>query len=187
MKLSLRCTGDGSPVVAARYGASFQRHKISLKKSLRPAEQERADVAQARRRWMREQGMFDPARLVFLNETLPLPTWTAINRPFAARAERTRTIPRLSRRIGVCGRIQLGQMRESRHWNFKHAFEVAGTRAVILNCTAPNVRLPFHGRYNPSRSACDCLVTSALCGPAACSSRRVLMNSARSIRSSASI
>ena len=27
------------------------------------------DVARARRRWMREQGMFDPARLVFLDET----------------------------------------------------------------------------------------------------------------------
>ena len=47
----------------------FQRHKISVKKSLRAAEQERADVARARRRWMREQGLFDPARLVFLDET----------------------------------------------------------------------------------------------------------------------
>ena len=27
------------------------------------------DVARARRRWMREQGLFDPARLVFLDET----------------------------------------------------------------------------------------------------------------------
>jgi hypothetical protein len=26
-------------------------------------------VARARRRWMREQGMFDPARLVFIDET----------------------------------------------------------------------------------------------------------------------
>src|SRR5499427_3956085 len=47
----------------------FQRHKIAFKKSLRAAEQERADVARARRRWMREQGMFDPARLVFIDET----------------------------------------------------------------------------------------------------------------------
>ena len=36
---------------------------------MRAAEQERADVAFARRRWMREQGMFDPARLVFIDET----------------------------------------------------------------------------------------------------------------------
>ncbi|MGB6721225.1 MAG: IS630 family transposase [Terracidiphilus sp.] len=48
----------------------FQRHKISFKKKpAGAAEQERADVARARRRWMREQGMFDPARLVFLDET----------------------------------------------------------------------------------------------------------------------
>jgi hypothetical protein len=39
------------------------------KKSLRAAEQERADVARARQRWMREQGMFDPAHLVFVDET----------------------------------------------------------------------------------------------------------------------
>jgi hypothetical protein len=47
----------------------FQRHKITFKKSLRAAEQRRADVARARQRWMREQGMFDPARLVFIDET----------------------------------------------------------------------------------------------------------------------
>ena len=47
----------------------FQRHKITFKKSLRAAEQERADVARARRRWMREQGLFDPAHLVFIDET----------------------------------------------------------------------------------------------------------------------
>src|SRR5947209_8742267 len=40
-----------------------------LKKSLRASEQQRPDVARARRRWMREQGMFDPARLVFIDET----------------------------------------------------------------------------------------------------------------------
>ena len=47
----------------------FHRRKITFKKSLRAAEQERADVARARRRWMREQGLFDPARLVFIDET----------------------------------------------------------------------------------------------------------------------
>ena len=39
------------------------------KKTLYASEQKRADVARARRRWMREQGMFDPARLVFIDET----------------------------------------------------------------------------------------------------------------------
>jgi transposase len=48
----------------------FDRHKISVKKkSVRAAEQERADVMRARRRWMREQGLLDPARLVFVDET----------------------------------------------------------------------------------------------------------------------
>jgi len=47
----------------------FQRHKITFKKSLYATEQQRADVARARRCWMREQGLFDPARLVFIDET----------------------------------------------------------------------------------------------------------------------
>ena len=48
----------------------FQRHKITYKKkSLRAEEQHRADVARARRCWIREQGMLDPARLVFIDET----------------------------------------------------------------------------------------------------------------------
>jgi hypothetical protein len=50
----------GNP--ALRRGAPFH-------KSLSAAEQQRADVARARRRWMREQGMFDPARLVLIDET----------------------------------------------------------------------------------------------------------------------
>jgi len=39
------------------------------KKSLRAAERERADVARARRRWIREQGWLDTARLVFIDES----------------------------------------------------------------------------------------------------------------------
>src|SRR6267142_2862581 len=69
MKSSPRCTSERSPVVAARCGASFGATRSASKKSLRAAEQERSDVARARRRWMREQGMFDPARLVFIDET----------------------------------------------------------------------------------------------------------------------
>jgi hypothetical protein len=37
--------------------------------SVYAAEQRRADVIRARRRWMRKQDMFDPARLVFIDET----------------------------------------------------------------------------------------------------------------------
>ena len=52
-----------------RSGGSFSVTRLRLKKGLRAAEQERADVARARRRWRREQGLFDPARLVFIDET----------------------------------------------------------------------------------------------------------------------
>ena len=52
-----------------------------LKKSLYAAEQKRAEVARARRRRMREQGMLDPARLVFIDETC---TNTAMVRRYAA-------------------------------------------------------------------------------------------------------
>jgi transposase len=47
----------------------FARHKITFKKSLRAAEQERPDVARARRCWKREQAMLDSKRLVFIDET----------------------------------------------------------------------------------------------------------------------
>jgi transposase len=57
----------GSRVAVWRF---FKRHNITVKKkSVRAAEQQRPDVARARRRWMREQGLFDPARLVFVDET----------------------------------------------------------------------------------------------------------------------
>src|SRR5271170_3287991 len=64
-----RCASDGSPAAAARCGVSSSGTISASKKSLRAAEQQRADVARARRRWMRGQGMFDPARLVFIDET----------------------------------------------------------------------------------------------------------------------
>lgn len=48
----------------------FQRHKITLKKkSMVATERDRPDVARERRRWIREQGLMDPAKLVFLDET----------------------------------------------------------------------------------------------------------------------
>ena len=69
----------GFPSIARKAaGAGFrgpctQSHRgmavLSAPRALRAAEQERADVARARRRWMREQGKFDPARLVFIDET----------------------------------------------------------------------------------------------------------------------
>jgi transposase len=47
----------------------LDRHDITFKKSLRAADQHRADVARARRRWIRQQGYLDTTRLVFIDET----------------------------------------------------------------------------------------------------------------------
>jgi transposase len=47
----------------------FARHDITVKKSLQAAKREPADVARARRRWIREQGLLVPGRLVFFDET----------------------------------------------------------------------------------------------------------------------
>ena len=55
----------------------FARHGITFKKSLRATERKRADVARARRRWIREQGWLDTTRLVFLDETAATTTWCA--------------------------------------------------------------------------------------------------------------
>jgi len=68
----------------------FARHQITVKKkSIRAAEQKRADVARARRRWMLDQGLFDPARLVFVDETA---TSTNMARPYGRCARGVRLI-----------------------------------------------------------------------------------------------
>src|SRR5262249_57005173 len=63
------CASAGSLAAAAGCGGSSLAATSAVKKTLYAAEQKRADVARARRRWMHEQGMFDPARLVFIDET----------------------------------------------------------------------------------------------------------------------
>jgi transposase len=55
---------------AARSGVFSIDTASPSKKSLQAAERQRADVARARRRWIREQGMLDPARLVFIDESV---------------------------------------------------------------------------------------------------------------------
>jgi transposase len=48
----------------------YERHNITFKKkSLYASEQDLEEVARARRRWMRQQGLFDPAHLVFMDES----------------------------------------------------------------------------------------------------------------------
>jgi transposase len=66
------------------------------KKSLQAAERQRADVARARRRWIREQGMLDPARLVFIDET-------------AVSTNMARLRGRAPRGVRLIGRVPLGE------------------------------------------------------------------------------
>ncbi|MGH7022610.1 MAG: IS630 family transposase [Caulobacteraceae bacterium] len=47
----------------------FKRQAITFKKTLRAAEQDRPDVAEARERWKGGQAALDPYKLVFIDET----------------------------------------------------------------------------------------------------------------------
>jgi transposase len=67
--LSRRCENDGFRAAEARCGGFSIVAASRSKKSLRAAEQHRADVARARRRWIRQQGYLDTTRLVFIDET----------------------------------------------------------------------------------------------------------------------
>ena len=66
-----------------------------FKKSLQAAERQRADVARARRRWIRERGLLDPARLVFIDET-------------AVSTNMVRLKARAPRGVRVIGTVPLG-------------------------------------------------------------------------------
>src|SRR5215510_11102827 len=63
------CVSDVSLQAAAHCRVSSLAMASPLKKSLRAEERKRADVARARRRWIREQGWLDTTRLVFIDET----------------------------------------------------------------------------------------------------------------------
>lgn len=47
----------------------LDRHDITVKKSLRATERHRADVARARRHWIRQQRLLNTSSLVFIDET----------------------------------------------------------------------------------------------------------------------
>ena len=69
MRSSQLWRSEGLPAAEVRFGGSLNVAISAIKKTLYAVEQKRLEVARARRRWMREQGMFDPARLVFIDET----------------------------------------------------------------------------------------------------------------------
>jgi hypothetical protein len=77
----------------------------ALKKVLHAAEQDRPDIAAARRAWRRKQRRLDPRRLVFIDETAVATNMVRPLRPSVARraAGLQGTVWRL-RRLGVRGR-----------------------------------------------------------------------------------
>ena len=69
MRWSWRCESGESRQAEVPFPDSSSAMTSPSKKSLQAAERKRADVARARRRWVREQGLLDPAHLVFIDET----------------------------------------------------------------------------------------------------------------------
>jgi transposase len=57
-----------------------RNQKLTFKKSLRAAEQDRPDVARKRERWKRHQGRVDPGRLVFIDGEARAPLVRATRR-----------------------------------------------------------------------------------------------------------
>jgi transposase len=95
MRLWPRCTSGGYLVVGLRCFAFWSVTASRSKKVLHASEQERADVARARRRWIREQGLLDPAHLVFIDET-------------AVNTNMTRSRARAPKGERVIGRVPFG-------------------------------------------------------------------------------
>ena len=89
------CTSRECRAAAAHSGVFWSVTTSASKKSLRAAEQQRADVARARRHWIRQQALLVSSSLVFIDET-----W--VNTTMARRYGRC---PRGERLIG---RVPLG-------------------------------------------------------------------------------
>lgn len=117
----------------------FGRHDITFKKSLQAEERQRADVARARRRWIREQGMLDPARLVFIDET-------------AVSTNMVRLGGRAPRGVRLIGHVPLGEWRTItfvaalRHNKMTAPMVIDGAmtgemfRAYVEQCLVPTLR-----------------------------------------------
>src|SRR6185436_16007448 len=69
MRSFRHCTSGAFQEAVARCRDFLLAMASPSKKSLQAAERKRAEVARARRRWIREQGWLDTARLVFIDET----------------------------------------------------------------------------------------------------------------------
>src|SRR5436853_2954083 len=117
----------------------LDRHNITLKKSLQAAERHRAEVARARRRWIREQGMLDPARLIFIDET-------------AVSTNMVRLGGRAPRGVRLIGHVPLGEwhtitfVAALRHNKMSAPMVIDGPmtgemfRAYVEQCLVPTLR-----------------------------------------------
>ena len=133
------CASDGSKPAAARSGVFSTDTTSRSKKVLQAAERQRADVARARRRWIREQGMLDPARLVFIDET-------------AVSTNMVRLRGRAPRGVRVIGAVPLGRwetitfVAALRHNKMIAPMVVEGAMtgemflAYVENCLVPTLR-----------------------------------------------
>jgi transposase len=133
------CASDGSKPAAARSGVFSTDTTSRSKKVLQAAERQRADVARARRRWIREQGMLDPARLVFIDET-------------AVSTNMVRLRGRAPRGVRVIGAVPLGRwetitfVAALRHNKMVAPMVVEGAMtgemflAYVENCLVPTLR-----------------------------------------------
>jgi hypothetical protein len=79
-------------------------------------------VARARRRWMREQGMFDPGHLVFIDET-------------AANTKMVRLSGRCARGERLVGRVPNG------HWKTITFLGALRRNGITAPCLAPKLQL----------------------------------------------
>ena len=117
----------------------LERHNITRKKkSLQAAEQHREDVARARRKWIREQGLLDPARLVFIDETSVNTSMVRLySRPPWGAIGRSRTVRRLGDhdlRLGTAPRQNGGPA------VFKGAMNGEMFLAYVEQCLVPTLQ-----------------------------------------------
>jgi hypothetical protein len=117
-------------------------------------------VARARRRWMREQGMFDPARLVFIDET-------------SANTKMVRLYGRCAHGERLVGHVPQG------HWKtitFVAALRRYGMRAsqtIDGSMTGEKFLAYVEQSLAPTRRKIDGIVDNEKVGPELCDGQHV--------------
>ena len=152
MRSSRYCIGDVSPGAAAGFRASSLAMASLSKKSLRAAERKRADVARARRHWIREQGWLDTTRLVFIDETAVTTNMVRLN-GWNRRGERLFADAPMGHWETVTFIAGLRQTGIVAPMLIKGAMNGEAFRAYVAQCLAPTLKrgdivvadnVPFH-------------------------------------------